>query len=142
MSPAAYDELIHAISELESDEFLEDLAEQLGHKVEELIERTFQTATAPDGKPWAPRKLAAGRKTPPHFPLRKSYEMHDSFHVETNRAGVRVTNPVPYTGFQNDGTRYITARPMVPDNGDLGTWEEPLRDVAQAFFNSKINEGT
>lgn len=137
----SYDEMIHALSELESPEFLEGLAHELGVKVDELIEKSFTSATAPDGHPWAPRKLARGAHQPPHLPLRKSYDMHDSFHTETNQTGVRVTNPVPYTPFQLDGTRYITARPVLPPEGDLQNWEEPLQHTAVKYMGSKINEG-
>jgi hypothetical protein len=138
---ASYDELIHSIAELESTEFLEELSEHLGKEVERLIEHGFQSATAPDGTVWAPRKLAKGRTSPPHLPLRKSYRMHDSFTVEASAAGVHVTNPVEYTRFQNDGTGYIDARPMVPPEGDLQGWEKPLKEAGLKFLATKLNEG-
>lgn len=141
-TPAAYDDFIALCSELESDEFLEDLSEKLGMEIEALVQNGFRTATAPNGQPWAPRKLARGRSTPPHLPLDKSGEMKGSFHVETNKTGVRVTNPVIYSGFQNYGTRFIDARPMLPGADGLGTWEQPLREVAQDHFNSKLNGAT
>ena len=146
MNPPAYDELIHALAELEDDAFLEGLSKELGETVEHLIKRGFETATAPDGTPWAPRKLAAGRHRPPHLPLDYSGAMKSSFHVESNRTRLKVTNEAvsargyPYAEVQNYGNRAgtLAARPMVPGD-DLGTWEEPLRETALAFFNSKLN---
>jgi hypothetical protein len=138
-NPVAFDDLIETLTQLESTEFLEELAKEMGSKVDELVRDGFSKATDPYGDPWAPRKLARGRVTPPHLPLRKTDTMHDSFHVESNAAGLKVTNPVVYTPFQNDGTRFIDARGMVPDDRGLGEWEDPLRKVAQQVFNSKLN---
>lgn len=136
-----YDEMIHALSEFESDEFLEGLAKELGDAVDELVAKGFRTATDPYGETWAPRQLAKGRRTPPHLPLDKSGDMKRGFHTETNRTGIRLTNPVAYTGFQNDGTRYVDARAMYPREGDLGNWERPLHEAALGFMASKLNEG-
>jgi hypothetical protein len=69
--------------------------------------------------------------------------MHDSFHVESNASGVKVTNPVVYAPVQNYGNLAgtLAARGMLPHEGELGNWEEPLRKTAQEYFNSKISEG-
>jgi phage gpG-like protein len=142
-SNPAFDGFLNALARLESPEFLEDLSEQLAHTVEGLLEKSFTSATSPaTGKVWEPRKLARGRQQPPHLPLYKSHDMHDSFVVESNAAGVRVTNDVFYAGFQNDGTRdgRLPARGMVPRQGELGTWEEPIDDTAREFLASKLAE--
>ncbi len=140
-NPASFDEFMHAITELESNAFLQELSAELGDKIEELIQEGFRTATAPNGQTWAPRKLAKGRKTPPHLPLDKSGDMKGSFRTETSAESIKVNNPVIYTGFQNYGTRFIDARPMLPGEDGLGTWEQPLRETAQSFMNSKLNGG-
>jgi hypothetical protein len=82
----------------------------------------------------------------PHLPLDYSGAMKSGFHVDSSRMGLKVTNEAvstrgyPYAVVQNYGNRARTlaARPMVPAD-DLGTWEEPLRETALAFFNSKLN---
>lgn len=139
---AAFSDFVSMLSELEDESFLEGLADELGEKIDELIQNGFRTATAPNGQPWAPRKLARGRTAPPHLPLDRSGSMRGSFHRESSVESIKVTNPVAYTGYQNYGTRYIDARAMLPGSDGLGTWEQPLRDVTQKFMNAKLNEGT
>lgn len=138
---ASFDDVISAIGELESQEFLEGMAKEMSAVVEDLVEKGFQTATDPYGNPWAPRKLAEGRRQPPHLPLRKTYQLHDSFRVESSAQGVKVTNPVAYAPFINDGTRNMDARAMLPGEKGLGDWEEPLREAARDYLNSKLGEG-
>jgi hypothetical protein len=133
-NPAAYDELIHALSDLESNEFLEEMSERLGETVKGLIDEGFQSNITPYGETWAPRRSGGS------WPLlEKSGEMRASFHIETNAAGVKATNPVEYASYQNYGTRYISARAMLPDGSKgLGEWEEPLRASARETFNQAI----
>lgn len=141
-NPAMYDEFISDLAKIESQEFLEDLSEELGETVDELIQSGFTRATDPYGDPWAPRKLARGRTTPPHLPLQKTMEMRESFAVHTSAEGVKVTNPVIYTGYIQGGTRFIPAREMLPDPArGLGDWEEHLREKAQKVMNETMNQG-
>jgi hypothetical protein len=132
----SYDEFIHALSELESGEFLEEVADRLGEKIKELIDNGFRTNSTPYGEQWV-------RKGSYPWPiLEKTGAMRAGFHVATNAAGVKATNPVEYARFQNDGTRYVHANAMLPDAGrGLGDWQEPLREVARAVFNSKLKGG-
>ena len=131
---AAYDDFISMLAELEEPSFLEDVAENLGIEVKKLIDEGFVSNSTPYGEQW----VRGGRY--PWPVLQKTGAMRAGFHVETNSAGVKVTNPVEYATYQNNGTRYISANAMVPDNSrGLGDWEEPLRNSARDTLNRHIN---
>lgn len=138
--PRAFDYLIEQVEGLADEGFLAEVAAEMADEVERLIQRGFQTATDPYGNVWAPRKLAAGRRVPPHPPLDDSGLMRSEFHVEHSSAGVKVDNPVVYSPFQNYGTKTIDARAMLPDERDLGEWEQPLTDAAQRVFNRHLSK--
>ena len=139
--PRQYNEMIDMLTRLESPEFLEEMSERLVGTAMDLVQKGFASATDPYGHPWAPRQLAKGRHTPPHLPLDLSGNMKESFHPEAHREGFSITNPVVYTAFHQDGTRYLDARAMLPDERGLGDWEEPLQETARRVFNEYLNEG-
>jgi hypothetical protein len=139
-TPEGFTRLLAGLDSIADASFLEEIASECAGEIEGLIQRGFQTATDPYGQVWAPRKLAAGRTTPPNFPLDRTGEMKGSFHVEPSAQGVRVENPVIYSPFINYGTRFMDARAMLPTEDGLGEWERPLTDAAQRVFNSQLNQ--
>jgi hypothetical protein len=137
--PVAFTDLVESLTELESPAFLEEMSAELGATISGLIQDGFSKATDPYGHVWAPRKLARGRSTPPHLPLNLTGAMKGSFVVSTSHDGVRVDNPVVYTGFHQTGTRFIDARKMLPDESGLGDWEEPMRRTALGVMAKHLN---
>lgn len=140
-SPAGFQRLLSDLDSLQDREFIEEVAEEMGDTVEDLIAKGFASATDPYGIVWPPRKLARGRRIPPHPPLDKSGDLKGSFHVEHNAGGLKVHNPVIYAPVQNYGNLAgtIDARAMLPREGEVGDWEQPLTDAAQRVFNRRMN---
>lgn len=117
--------------------------------------RAFDTATAPDGQPWAPlkrprpqtkaqkKRAKAGKTTGTgDKPLRNtgllmaSYSARGSDHVEESQGNVFVFgSSVKYAGFHNFGTGTIPARPQVQMTAAI---EQRLADIAEQLIAKQL----
>jgi phage gpG-like protein len=120
----------------------EELCEELAERSHKLIQDGFRMETDPYGMPWAPRKdqKYKGGKRTGHKILQDTLQFKSGFVTAgVNKSGFTITNDTPYGGFHQHGTRYMAQRSVVPRTGEgLGTWQEPLAEVARAFIRKKL----
>jgi phage gpG-like protein len=114
---------------------VEDLCQELAEETLVLIQHGFDTATAPNGTPWAPRR---GKRTNPI--LVDTGRLESSFVIAgVNKNGFGITSDTEYGGFHQHGTVNLPARKMVPAVGEtLGTWAEPIQKIARQWFKANL----
>lgn len=116
-----------------SDNARTELYHKVGEKALALVQDGFHKETDPYGSNWAAKKYQNGRKI-----LVDSGTLQSSFEMESSPEGFTIRNDTPYAGYHQSGTDRMVARKMIPDEGSLGDWEEPLREVMQEFFESNF----
>lgn len=120
----AFEELRESLTELQGDQFRQELAVAVGKEIENQINIGFSNGTDAYGEAWIPRDREYGWPM-----LLKTLQLVGSFVVEPTPHGVSVSNTVVYFPFHQYGTKFLDARPMLPFGRDLGNWFEPLSDV-------------
>ncbi len=134
----------------------EELCEVLANRSLKLIQEGFRNEVDPRGVAWAPRRsgqrkftaasvnaggaFKQGKARQGHKLLHQSGDLQGGFTViGVNRNGFTVGSWPEYGGFHQTGTKFLPARRMVPKSGEgLGTWAEPLQEVAKAFIRRKL----
>jgi len=133
----------------------EELCDELAKESLKLVARGFKLEQDPRGVAWAPRvtgqltftaasytrgRYRQGKRASGHKLLDLTGKLKDSFTViGVNKNGFTIGSDVSYGGFHQSGTRFMAARRMVPSQGDgLGTWAEPLQEVARKFIRRKL----
>jgi len=118
------------------------LSPALKRTAAEQIERSFRTATDPDGRAWPRLRSRTGT------PLVDSGALRGSFVVETTSAGLRVRSRVRYARMHQNGASVrrrrsrrrkaaspravaIPARPMVPTSRWGSQWKLEIRTTAK-----------
>lgn len=108
--------------------------------VRELIQDGFATQTDPIGRRWAPRK-----KFYPWPILHKTGAMQEAWLVRgLRKEGVVFSNRQPYSGYHQDGTRYMSARKMIPDQSIPPRWHARIapeleRALADYFRQGRVS---
>jgi hypothetical protein len=133
----------------------EDLCQELAEKSMDLIQDGFKYERDPRGVAWAPRRSGERAFNPAVFSggsyrqrrnsgghplLDKSHTFKNGFVIAgVNKNGFGITNDTYYGGFLHEGTKFMPRRRVVPDKADgLGTWAEPLQEVARAFIRKRL----
>ena len=109
---------------------LDGINEVVADTVRKLIERGFETHTAPDGTPWAPRK---GSETNPL--LDRSGALKSGFSVTVADGFIIVSNPVSYFDAVQYGSVKQPARPMVPVNELPEPWQRAIDAAVSEFLD-------
>jgi phage gpG-like protein len=86
-----------------------------------LVADGFSQSRSPDGKTWAPTR--SGGK-----PLIKTGALAGSISVTAGAGGIQVRAASPYAAFHQHGTRWITARPFLPEGKLPPLWAGLIRD--------------
>lgn len=132
----------------------EELCDEMAKEALKLVDRGFTTEMDPRGVAWAPRReggfegsllggrrgYSPGKRRVGHKLLDLTGDLRGSFRVlGVNRNGFAIGSDVSYGGYHQTGTRFMPARRMVPRSSDgLGTWSEPLQEVARKFIRRKL----
>ena len=112
-----------------------DIALEASIEIHETIQSEFVLGTDPYGETWAPlapATLAKGR-TPP--PLTDTGAMRESLRVSVTEAAITASMDSP-AGYHQDGTRYMPARPVLPDyaRGLPDAWRAAITEAGQRVF--------
>lgn len=126
------------------------LLETLAAELRAMVDRSFATDSAPDGRPWAPRvqafRYADGRPARPRTETRPgrglledSGDLRSSISVTVQGGSVVAEAVSGHAAAQQFGTRHMPARPFLPvdrsgpmANGPAGEWFAALpRRVAE-----------
>lgn len=104
----------------------------------ETIDSEFTLGSDPYGEAWAPlapATLAKGRAMPP---LTDTGAMRESLRVSVSEASIVASLPDP-AGYHQDGTRYMPARPVLPDyaRGLPDAWRASITDAGQRVFEQR-----
>lgn len=118
-----------------SDEALLRAAERIRKEFLILIDEGFRDKVNPVGQKWKPRKawysayLARGGR--PYPLMNKTLKLRHGFWVKVQKLGPKIVigNDAPYTGFHQDGTRYMVARKMVPDQRLSPKWRSRINKI-------------
>lgn len=153
---SALEDLQQRVKEVVSPRFKEELAHRLAATGIKLLADQFRQSRDPYGAPWKPvnrnrrrdvqarrRRAAAGRPVRGDLPLvdtgvLRAAATSDAADLSTGST-IRISIPVEYASYHQDGTRRIARRQIVPDAaGGLGpiweaafkrTIEDKLRDA-------------
>lgn len=149
---AALKTLRERIAKLATAKATEDITKRVGAAFIKQLADEFRQSRDPYGKPWAPvfrnrkrdraargRRLAAGKPARAAKPLSDTGRLRAaataSSALQSSGSIVRITIPVSYASYHQDGTRHIKRRQMLPaaDTGGLGRlWTTALRKEASA----------
>jgi hypothetical protein len=108
-------------------------------KLDRLVQQQFANGADPYGRPWAPLKaatIARGRRPPPLTDTRK---LRDGTGVKVRpgkRAGLVMRIGASYGAFHQTGTRYMTARRIMPQHGLPREWRAVLVDASRKACQS------
>ncbi len=104
-------------------------------EIRKLLVQQFLTGTDPYGGRWASLSQATldkGRSPPP---LTDSGAMATLDVQPSQGAGITITLGADYSRFHQTGTRYMPARPILPDQRGLpATWRRAIQDAADRSF--------
>jgi hypothetical protein len=117
---------------------LDELALEGSIEIFEAIDSLFTLGSDPYGKPWAqlaPATLAKGRAMPP---LTDTGRMRESLRVNVGVRSIVATVDDP-AGYHQEGTRYMPARPILPNDaqGLPDAWRAALSEAAQRILAAK-----
>ena len=112
-----------------------EIALEASIEIYETIQSEFVLGTDPYGETWAPlapATLAKGR-TPP--PLTDTGAMRETLRVDVTEAAIVASMASP-AGYHQDGTRYMPARPVLPDysRGLPDAWRVAITEAGQRVF--------
>jgi phage gpG-like protein len=108
------------------------IRQTIADKVAELIDRGFQTHSAPDGTPWAPPAHQYGDR-----PLEDTDALRKGFEVSATEDSIVVRNNVPYADYIQHGTTKMPARPMVPEDELPASWKAEIDAAVAAFLKGR-----
>lgn len=96
------------------DVVLPAAAKAIGTRTRSLISEGFDKRQAPNGTAWAQRE-----ENKPWPLLEQTRKMRRGWRVFVSDKGAIARNRDPKTRFHQKGTRYMKARPMIPNPGRL-----------------------
>lgn len=143
---------------LASLQFREDLARRLSATATKLLADEFRNSRDPYGKPWKPvvrnrrrdrnaraRRAARGLAVKADKPLIDTGRLRAAATAPQTPQGttVRISIPVEYASYHQDGTSRIARRQIVPDEaGGLGpVWSEAFRREINAAVADEMKGG-
>ena len=115
-----------------------EIALEASIEIWETTESLFVLGADPYGETWAPlapRTVAKGR-TPP--PLTDTGAMRESLRVNVSEAAIVASLADP-AGYHQTGTRYMPARPVLPDDarGLPDAWRAAITDAGMRVIESR-----
>lgn len=115
-----------------------EIALEASIEIFETVDSLFVLGADPYGETWAPlapATLAKGR-TPP--PLTDTGAMRESLRVSVTETAIVASIASP-AGYHQDGTRYMPARPVLPDyaRGLPDAWRASITDAGQRVFEAR-----
>lgn len=115
-----------------------EIALEASIEIFETTDSLFVLGADPYGETWAPlapATLAKGR-TPP--PLTDTGAMRESLRVSVTETAIVASIASP-AGYHQDGTRYMPARPVLPDyaRGLPDAWRASITDAGQRVFEAR-----
>ncbi|MEY5061185.1 MAG: Phage virion morphosis family [Planctomycetota bacterium] len=115
-----------------------EIALEASIEIFETTDSLFVLGADPYGETWAPlapATLAKGR-TPP--PLTDTGAMRESLRVAVTETAIVASLESP-AGYHQDGTRYMPARPVLPDyaRGLPDAWRASITDAGQRVFEAR-----
>ena len=115
-----------------------EIALEASIEIFETTDSLFVLGADPYGETWAPlapATLAKGR-TPP--PLTDTGAMRESLRVAVTETAIVASLENP-AGYHQDGTRYMPARPVLPDyaRGLPDAWRASITDAGQRVFEAR-----
>lgn len=115
-----------------------EIALEASIEIFETTDSLFVLGADPYGETWAPlapATLAKGR-TPP--PLTDTGAMRESLRVSVTETAIVASIASP-AGYHQDGTKYMPARPVLPDyaRGLPDAWRASITDAGQRVFEAR-----
>lgn len=127
MSAAA---LIAKLDALSNPSALSELSQILAKRTLGLIDKTFRARQDPYQSPWAALK---------HPPSKATGAMRTGWGVRrADSRGFTVANSQFYAIYQNDGTRFMNARPQVPRFRLPEAWAAEFATATTAWLNKRL----
>lgn len=130
--PKALEKMVETLESLGS--IPSQAAPEAAKKIESLIQAQFDAGTDPYGRRWAAKKDGS-----PSY-LEKSGDLRKGVRVQpTSGAGIAVTVDMPYGEYHQTGTRYMPARKILPDEGDLPEeWHDAIEEALDETIDKKV----
>lgn len=151
------EDLQRRVKEVANPGFRQAVAHRLAGAGIKLLADEFRASRDPYGNPWAPvhrdrprDRAAAARRARAGKPARADRPLIDTGRLRAaatassadTSAGtqVRISIPVDYASFHQDGTRRMVRRQIVPDRlGGLGPiWSAAFRDEIERAFRQAM----
>jgi hypothetical protein len=110
-------------------------AAESSESIADLIEQEFASQSDAYGNAWAPHAPATVRRWGEHDILTLSGAMREHVTVRPMAgAGISITFDEDYAVYHHTGTRYMSRRPVLPQETMPATWEAALEEAyANAF---------
>lgn len=103
-----------------------------------LIVGKFATGTDPYGNPWAPHLASTTERWGAHPLLDLTGDLKDVEVSPAAGSGISVTLGADYGAFHQIGTRYMTARPILPTHGLPDAWSRAIADESERLFDEAV----
>lgn len=108
------------------------IAKEVSKDIASLIDREFAAKKSPNNKPWAPRKKDGQ-------PFDNRDTIRSSIRVEARGSEILITSTKPYTGYLDQGTRYIEARQMYDQDRLPSKWANQIDSTIEKVLEKNID---
>lgn len=115
------------------------VAQEASGDVRRLLFEQIAAQTDPYGAAWAPHKESTLKRWGEHPVLDLTGDMIGGIDVAPSAgAGINITLGEKYSAFHQTGTRYMPARPILPDRGIPESWVSAIREASSNAFRSTL----
>lgn len=108
------------------------IAKEVSKDIASLIDREFAAKKSPNNKPWAPRKKDGQ-------PFDNRDTVRSSIRVEAKGSEILITSTKPYTGYLDQGTKYIEARQMYDQDRLPSKWANQIDSTIEKVLEKNID---
>lgn len=108
------------------------IAKEVSKDIASLIDREFAAKKSPNNKPWAPRKKDGQ-------PFDNRDTVRSSIRVEAKGSEILISSTKPYTGYLDQGTRYIEARQMYDQDRLPSKWANQIDSTIEKVLEKNID---
>jgi len=108
------------------------IAKEVSKDIASLIDREFAAKKSPNNKPWAPRKKD-GQPFDNRDPVRSSIR------VEAKGSEILISSTKPFTGYLDQGTKYIEARQMYDQDSLPSKWVNQIDSTIEKVLEKNID---
>jgi len=108
------------------------IAKEVSKDIASLIDREFAAKKSPNNKPWAPRKKDGQ-------PFDNRDTVRSSIRVEAKGSEILISSTKPYTGYLDQGTKYIEARQMYDQDRLPSKWANQIDSTIEKVLEKNID---